>query len=365
LTGFRVITDPVQLAELAGDWDELVRRAEFPDVFLSWGFCWAWWQAFGHACNLRVVVLRDASGRLRLIAPFYSHRSSPRVIRVLGYSRADYSNLLLCRDDKQGLDGFFDWLRRRRDWRVVLLPRVPAEANVLHHFSSPYEPGASFTKNAVACARRPFPFVVRRWRRDHPRIDEAALEKLAGLLDDHKKYRTQVRKLQQRGEVQYQCISDSDEIRELLPEFMDLHVSHFTSKGKSSLFRDDDSRKFYYLLTKEFRSTNVLRLDILRLDDVILAAHFGFTWARRVYFYKPTYNCEFSSYSPGKLLLAYMIRDCHEQRAEELDLLFGNEPYKERYASDVRPTGSLQIWRSPLQAACGKFAQNYRDGKTS
>ena len=52
----------------------------------------------------------------------------------------------------------------------------------------------------------------------------------------------------------------------------------------------------------------------------------------------------------GKLLLAHILCTAFQQGAEEVDLLKGREPYKEKYASDIRTTGSLKIYRSRSDA---------------
>jgi CelD/BcsL family acetyltransferase involved in cellulose biosynthesis len=91
-----------------------------------------------------------------------------------------------------------------------------------------------------------------------------------------------------------------------------------------------------------------LRLDLLLLDSELIAAHFGFTWDRRIYYYKPCLQIKYAKYSPGKILLEQIIQSAAKKEISEVDLLFGMEEYKLRYTSNIRKTGSLIICRSLL-----------------
>jgi CelD/BcsL family acetyltransferase involved in cellulose biosynthesis len=86
----------------------------------------------------------------------------------------------------------------------------------------------------------------------------------------------------------------------------------------------------------------------LTLDNKIIAAHFGFTWDRRIYYYKPCYDPSLSSHSPGKVLLAYLIQDAITRGIQEVDFLYGLEDYKQDYTSEIRRTSSFLIQKSRL-----------------
>lgn len=351
----RVIDDPGKLDEISLAWDHLARRSEFIDIYATAGFARAWWKAYGRVRTLRLILVEDASGP-RLIAPFYFDNTAPHAWKLIGNFRADYNNLIFAAGDLEPLSYLFSWLRTHGEWRLLMLQHVPGHAAVIHHFPTAYEGHWPRVRKLQSWLALGSLLVYRGRHAVHPRIAGTGLNALGNLLQS-RHYRKHVNWLSRQATLEYRSVSDPDEIRSRLPEFMALHVAEWRSKGRDSLFTDPDNRTFYELLTREMAPYGATRLDLLTLGGRPIAAHFGFSWRRRVYYYKPCYDPSVATHSPGKLLLAYIIRRAIEEGAEEVDLLYGREAYKDAYASDIRQTGSLLIHRSRVSALMERVAR--------
>jgi CelD/BcsL family acetyltransferase involved in cellulose biosynthesis len=346
----RLVQDYYSLAEISEAWDGLVRKSEFNDVFATFGFARAWWRAYGKSRKLQVVVVEDEFSRPHLIAPFYSEASAPGVWKLIGNFRADYNNLIHAAGDSESLLALFNWLKRQPGWHRLELNRIPGHVAVLRHFPRAYGPESSNLSKILSWLSVNSPLVYRRWHKQHPRIDRQALERLKSLLEQQN-YRRQLKWLQRHGGFAYRCARDAGECLLLLPMLVKLHIRNWEAKGQRSLFLDTENQAFYRYLIDELAPYNAIRMDVLELNGKMIAAHFGFVWDQRIYYYKSCYDPDHSGRRPGKILLAYIIRDAWDSEAMELDLLNGNEEYKMKYASDIRTTGSLRLYRSRLSAA--------------
>ena len=69
---------------LVHDWEELVKRSRFNEVFLTPQWQHTWWRHFGKDKQLRLFALRQPGGELLGLAPF-SIESSPNGIRIMRF----------------------------------------------------------------------------------------------------------------------------------------------------------------------------------------------------------------------------------------------------------------------------------------
>lgn len=340
----RLLVEFAKLQPLAAQWDRLAAAAEFPTVFLSWGFNRAWWRAFGGDKQLRVVVVSDDGGNVRLIAPLYEHAKEPGTWRFIADFSGDYNDLVMAAGDRKALAALFGWLRRQSSWRELVLERIPS--TLLPTFL-PHVRDAESSRADKLRAWLSFgtPLVYRVWNHEHPHISGPELTDRHDLLRT-KNYVRHVNWYRKSGELRYRSIGDAGEIRKLLPAFMDLHTREWSTRGAGAQFKWDLARQFFENMLDDMAPYGCLRLDMLEFNGAMIAAHFGFVGQGRFYFYKPCMDLEQVKHSPGKLLMAYMIRDAIDAGLTDFDLLRGLDSYKDRYATQTRRTASLSIQRS-------------------
>lgn len=87
------------------------------------------------------------------------------------------------------------------------------------------------------------------------------------------------------------------------------------------------------LLAPELKGS-VLYSEIL-LDGRQISQHIGFISSGEFYYYLPIFDREYSSYSPGKLLLGELRNYCVEQKISTFNFLRGGEQYKWNWANEV------------------------------
>ena len=299
------------------------------------------------------MLVEDDSG-VRLVAPFYSVASDHNILRLIGDPRGDYNNLVFARGDRAAIETLFSWMRRQSFWETARLRNLPSESSMSSYFqyvcgSDPGQPQKFRSWMNV----REF-LVYRYWQDDHPNISRARLVELGDLLTG-RNYRKHINWFSGRGGLTYRCVTDVSECMAILPFFTQMHIAEWGFRGQKSMFLSREHVEFYSQLIQHLCPDRSIRFDVLKLGEQIIAAHFGFTWAGRVYYYKTCFSPEYASRSPGKLLFGFIANDALANGAEELDLLKGAEEYKAKYASGVRRTASLQIYRTRRTAMLERF----------
>jgi CelD/BcsL family acetyltransferase involved in cellulose biosynthesis len=78
-------------------------------------------------------------------------------------------------------------------------------------------------------------------------------------------------------------------------------------------------------------------LAALYIGDQLAAAHFGVRSDETLYYWFPAFNPEFGKYSPGWLLIVFLLRHLHVMGCDTLDFGPGGEKYKKYFANTAIP----------------------------
>lgn len=111
-------------------------------------------------------------------------------------------------------------------------------------------------------------------------------------------------------------------------------------------------------LFKELAERDLLLVSSLSAEGQVIAAHLGLCANGRVYYWIPTYDVAFASYSPGRLLLEMLLEESFKQGHTEFDFLIGGESYKWHYATHTRLIAELGS--RPLSLRASLTAQSLK-----
>ncbi len=104
-------------------------------------------------------------------------------------------------------------------------------------------------------------------------------------------------------------------------------------------------------LTKQLARAGWLRLAILYIDNQPAAAQFWFVAHAKASIFKLAYDETWKRYSPGTILLAYLMEQVIDHdKVEEIDFLTGNDAYKRDWMTQRRTRWRLScIDNDPLR----------------
>lgn len=153
----------------------------------------------------------------------------------------------------------------------------------------------------------------------------------------------------------------SNELETLLA----LKSDQFLESGYVDLTQATESRA----LLSAVASSEHAFMTSLTLDDTLVSAHFGFKCGKRFHPWISAYDPQWSSYSPGILLLLDVLKHWEALGVETYDLAGGHDHYKKYFANAARPnrevfaaSGTLAGWHRKLRHGFWIAAGANREG---
>lgn len=128
----------------------------------------------------------------------------------------------------------------------------------------------------------------------------------------------------------------SEEIAADLGILFRLHDARWAERPDSSSFSDPAIRAFHLEFARAALERGWLRLSVMEVDGVPIAALYGWLIGGRWSYYQAGFDPAWSRHSPGFLLLAETIREAIDDGASEYDMLLGDEAFKRRFATSSR-----------------------------
>jgi CelD/BcsL family acetyltransferase involved in cellulose biosynthesis len=326
-------------SDLSAEWNGLLERSPAYSVFQTFPWHVSWWRAFGDSHEL-CVILAHSGSRLVGIAPMMVTRErgangqARRQLHFIGSTNhaSDYCDFIVDPAVPEALD--------------ALLEAVCAGSNGcsridLSHFPS-HSPNQARTREYF---RRLGERAAVDFEADAPvRIlgDRQADLKAANKssLKRHTGY------FRKSGDLRFHRCANEAEILGYLERFFEQHRARWARTDTPSQFVDPAQQAFYRQLVRELLPHGWLRFDVVLFNGEPLAFHFGFEYRHRFIWYKPTFDMQFASRSPGEVLIKFLLEDAIERDLEEFDFTAGSEAFKYRFANRVRSNNRLIVFRS-------------------
>lgn len=314
------------------EWDDLLARSRHDTLFLRSPFLRAVQRSFVQQFPVTTIRAVDSKGTLVGGAFFVIRGKSAE---LLGSGPADYLDIPI---DATLPSELIAALQRKLIEELFHHHPSITSIDLCHLIEGRQTPANLILLNGLHLTKlRTMPA---------PRIGRAGILELVGRAS----LRRPDNRLARMGHVSCQHYCSADEILPRLEPFFDQHVARWKGTASPSLFEDPVQRDFYRTLTSELSETGWLRYTEIRLDDVLAAAHFGFSMNGSFIWYKPSYSPDIADLSPGVVLIRRLLLLALEEGANEFDFTIGDEDFKRRYATEERIVDDISICRSQLEA---------------
>jgi CelD/BcsL family acetyltransferase involved in cellulose biosynthesis len=326
-----LVTRTTDLSALRDEWSSLFERSESATVFDTFDWIWTWWELIGKrglGNRLYVVLMRDDSGVLVGIAPFYSKlRFLPivRQLNFLGSGMSDYHDVLA----QSGSEGvvsqiLYDHLAHTASWSVADLNQL-REGGILRRNAPDVSAGLVW-KDLV---QEECPYL------SLPDASDGT-ERWDDLLKLYsKKMRANVRyydrALDRIYSVKRHVASSSSEVKQGLEALFVLHQRRWNQRWLPGVFYSKSARKFHLRAATKLQKNGYLRLHSLQLDDCIEAVLYCFSVKGTTSYYQGGFEPTLAKLSLGSVITGLAIRLACEESSKTFDFLRGDEPYKRRW----------------------------------
>jgi CelD/BcsL family acetyltransferase involved in cellulose biosynthesis len=325
-----LITEIGELKALAGEWRALAERRG--DAFLTPEWFLAWLRHCGQGWEPHVAVARTSRGRVRGLLPLVSSMGNgPREVRVCPIGDR-FHPVAEPGDEVAVATAAAPAIALHDGFRSLLLENVDAEGGWCRALAeaSP-APLAAVERNEVTL----------------PLVELAGTSWDEYLAGRSRQLRSQLgrklRSLRREHDVRFRRTRRSSEVPSDLATLFRLHDARWAERSGSSALADLAIRAFHLEFASAAIERGWLRLSVMEVDDVPIAALYGWLIGGRWSYYQAGFDPAWSRHSPGFLLLAETIREAIEEGASEYDMLLGDEVFKRRFATSSRTVRTILL----------------------
>ena len=310
------------------DWNSLLSQSETDVPFLRYGYLRSWWEYKGGGewpDESRLMLITGwENNTLVAIAPLFSTANSQekKILFLGSIEISDYLDFICLPAYKDifielVLDSLHNTSEEFARIELVNLPKISTSVQLLGDLAQ-----KTNWKAAVEDAY-------------HTPAIHLASDWEAYLAGIDKKQRHEIRRKLRRAE------ENSDSIKWYIakePEKLDADINAFIS-----LMEMDDKKKDFLSarMRDQMRSIihwafgeDILQLSFLEIDGKKAASYLCFDYNTHLMVYNSGFDYSFGEYSPGWVLLSYLIQHAINSGKAYFDFMRGNESYKYRFGAE-------------------------------
>ncbi len=337
---FQLIRSTSELDPIAEQWNDLLAESASHVPFLRFEYLRTWWDTLGGGewpeGELAVVAGRD-NGRLVGIAPlfFTKNRDGLPALMLLGSIEiSDYLDIIVRETDLPGfVDGLLGFLGGLQEpaWQVLDWYNLPDDS-----------PTLPALQQAAA---------ARGWEYSSEQLQHSPYIPLPGdweayLAGIDKKQRHEIRRKLRRVEtsdlpVRWYFVEGGSNIEEDAQAFLDLMAQ---DPEKANFLTEAMRSQMLATIRCSFEE-GCLQLAFLEVGGHRAAGYLNFDYLNRIWVYNSGLDRRYMEYSPGWVLLAYLLQWANENKRTEFDFMRGDEDYKYRFGAVDRYVVRAQVRR--------------------
>jgi CelD/BcsL family acetyltransferase involved in cellulose biosynthesis len=145
--------------------------------------------------------------------------------------------------------------------------------------------------------------------------------------------RRRLRRLEEKGAVAFEIADGSKQLAELLEEGFAVEGSGWKDARGTAIASSPVTRRFYTDIATRAAATDSLRLAFLRLDSAAVAFQLNLEHRGVWYYLKGGFDPALARYSPGQLLMRYVLHHAFDAGLSRYEFLGGDERYKLSWTS--------------------------------
>lgn len=327
------------------EWGELWEESVDSTQFQLWSWQYAYWKNITPDAVPHFFVLRNAAGRMRVIALLVCSRDPANGIKALGFvgGRLSDYNMLLSGNDVPVQEG------RRLLSRIFGKFRWPFPSIKLLNVPMNSWTGqvlSDYLPDLVDCSR----VCTISYGESHavllPKTIDDYVNSLSQRARRHFGYER--RRLSQACRVEFKVFEKPDGLSVILDQIEKIDLARWGSESK---YRRPARRNFERSFIESLAEAGKLVVFILYLDGVAASFAWGAVVRGRVEVNRIAYDPGFpSKLSVGKVANFYAVEECIRRGYVEFDLTRGGEMYKSWLGATPSKLLSVEIFRSRLDS---------------
>ena len=327
----RVVDRLADFERLRPAWTELVSRGRSSFVFMTWEWCYTWWQHFAGDRQLFILVVSRGDEPIgiiplmRYVRPNVVHEHR-RCLHFIGFRPEQRWNDWMdfpTTDKPAAIPAALRYLAGHQHlWDVLDLWDIPEDSETIQRLESTAQGRGlpCLSERGETC---PFVDTTGNWEQYY---------QTHIARDVRNDLERQIRRLTERGNLEVHW-PDSQSLPAHLELLFDFRNRRQAARSQANLYSEKQYQDFYRALATRFPLAE-LDCPVLTVNSVPAAVHFGFRFGSRLHYCTPGFDPDLKAYSPGKVLLKRILEQCFADPAITVfDFLRGDEPYKYEWAT--------------------------------
>ena len=328
---FKLITDLEEMKSMSEPWNTLLELSAIHVPFLRHEYQQVWWETKGGGewkrAELSIVVAYQDE-KIIGIAPLFFSRNredEPALLIIGSIEVSDYLDMLVRPADLPGfMEGLFKFLDSEHlpAWKVLDCYNLLEDSPTI----TALEEAANY----------------KGWKFDCQRLQHSPYIDLPGdwevyLCGIDKKQRHEIRRKMRRLEesgqsVRIYVVEDKAAVEIEAEAFLNL----MAQDPEKAAFLTPPMRDFMTRFIRCAFDTGCLQLAFIEVNGEKAAGYLNFNYLNRIWVYNSGMDRHFTEYSPGWVLLGYLLKWANEQHISEFDFMRGDEDYKYRFGAKDR-----------------------------
>jgi CelD/BcsL family acetyltransferase involved in cellulose biosynthesis len=331
---------------LRPEWNDLVHRSGFDNLFLTWEWQSTWWKHLGEGNLLLLGFRSELDNRLIGVAPlFNSQNDEGRSVLFLNGCRdvSDYLDLIIeAGQEKHVYQALLDYLEHEAtNWDMLDICNIPQDSQT---FGLLRELALARGYQALVELEDVCPII------DLP----ATWEDYLMTLDKKQRHevRRKLRKAENEADSRFVIVGPDDDLRAEMQRFIDLHQKSTPEKDQ---FMDPAMQAFFFEVAQVLQERGWLQLAFVEMNGEKAATLLNFDYGDDILVYNSGYDpAKYRHLSPGIVVTARSIEHAISLGRNRFDFLRGDEVYKYRFGAQDTQVRRLLIAKPgvPMEATC-------------
>ena len=322
---FEEIKEIGQFKKIKEPLENLAEMGE-KNPFTEYEWLEEWLKAFGKNIKLNTIVVKK-DGRVVGVFPLcLKINSGVKILKFVGEGESDYSDFVIARSINEEVSKqFVSYLKQSKAWDLCELKDICEDSENKSHIIHELKKQHLLFK------------LLKSYECPYIGIN-TTFDKYFNKKDRKTKYniRREIRILANLGKLEFKKIEGLNDLNRRLPEIFEIHKRKWENYYTATRFSNKAGMGFYANIAKNYQEKGLLDLSILTLDDKAIAFSYSFKVNQKYYFYITSFDIKYIKYSPGKILVYYLIKYAFDTGMKEFDFMKGDESYKSRWAIDAR-----------------------------